>query len=184
MQTSVPNPTRSAFVTAVAWIFIALGGFTTFISIVQNILINTVFPLDRIGAARHSAPDLPPWFDFAFDHIRTLFFIPLIVCSTTLVAAIGLLQRRNWARRLFVGLLAIAVAWNLAGLVLQQLILSSMMTFPQRAAPPPELEATMHGMMIGMRVFSALVAIAFSVLYAWMIRRLTSPAIVAEFAGG
>jgi hypothetical protein len=40
----------------------------------------------------------------------------------------------------------------------------------------------MQGMMIVFRVFGAVFAIGFSVLYGWMIKKLLSPAIVAEFS--
>ena len=42
-------PTRSMFVSVVAWIYIALDGFGAFISLIQNILVNTVFPFDRMS---------------------------------------------------------------------------------------------------------------------------------------
>jgi hypothetical protein len=47
--------------------------------------------------------------------------------------------------------------------------------------PPAEFEAAMRGMMIAIRIFSALFAIGLSVLFGWMIRQLRSTAIAAEF---
>ena len=174
---------RSSFVTVLAWIFIVLAGFATFISVLQNIMVNMMFPLDQMRAARAASPGMPPMFDFMFDNIRLFFLAFLVVSATTCFSAIGLLHRRNWARLMFVGILALGIAWNLGGLVLQQVMLNSMMNFPAVAkqSVPPDFEADMKGMMIVMRIFSAVVALAFSVLFAWLIKRLLSPSVVAEF---
>ena len=102
----------SSFVTVVAWIFIAFGGLTTFISLLQNVVINTVFPTEQFRAAQSGVP-MPAAFAWIFDHVRLFFFLFLVVSATTLISAIGLLRRRNWARRAFVGILALGIAWNL-----------------------------------------------------------------------
>ncbi len=58
-----PSPqTRSDFVTTLAWIFIALAGFAVFISLLQNIMLNFFFPLDKMTSALQG-PDgqrIPP----------------------------------------------------------------------------------------------------------------------------
>jgi hypothetical protein len=174
---------RSSFVTVVAWIFIVLAGFTTFISVLQNIMINTMFPLDELRTARASEPGMPPFFDFIFGNIRLFFLAILVVSAVTCASAIGLLLRKNWARLVFIAILALGIAWNLGGLVLQQIMIDSMMKFPMTAGKsvPADFEAGMQGMMIAIRVFSAVFALGFSVLYGWLIKRLISPSIVAEF---
>jgi len=167
-----------------AWIFIVLAGFTTFISLLQNIMINTVFPLAQMRAASAAAPPgMPPFFYFIFDNMRLFFLAMLVVSAVTCASAIGLLLRQNWARLVFIAILALGIAWNLGGLVLQQIMIDSMMKFPMTTGKsvPPDFEAGMHGMMIAIRVFSAVFALGFSVLYGWLIKRLISPSIVAEF---
>lgn len=174
---------RSSFVTVIAWIFIVISGFTTFISLLQNILINTVFPFEKFQEAKASAPKMPPMFDFMFDHFRFFFLAFLLVSVVELVCAIGLLRRLNWARLMFVGILALGIVWTVGGLMLQHFMMDSMMRFQMDTAPsmPPDFEAQMKGMMIAVRVFSALFALGFAVLYAWIIKRLLSPSIAAEF---
>lgn len=171
---------RSQFVTIVAWIFIVLGGFATFISLLQNVLINTVFPIDQMQDQIAQSPSpMPPMFHLMFDNIRLFFFAFLVVTLTTFVAAIGLLRRRNWARLLFIAILGLGIVWNLVGIVLQQMMVSQMLSFQPPA--PPDFEAQMQGMMLATRVFSAIFAIGFSVLFGWMIKRLVAPGVVAEF---
>jgi hypothetical protein len=155
----------------------------TFIALLQNILINTVFPFDKLQSAKASAPPMPPIFDFLFDNFRFLFLAFLVISATKLFSAIGLLRRWNWARLMFVGILGLGIAWIVGGLVLQQFMIDSMMKFPIDAArpAPPDFDARMKGMMIAMRVFSALFGLGFAALYAWLIKRLLSPSVAAEF---
>lgn len=48
------RPARSSFVTVVAWIFIALDGLGAFVGLIQNIVLNTVFPWNQIHAGDFS----------------------------------------------------------------------------------------------------------------------------------
>ena len=41
---------RSQFVSILAWIFIVMAGFATFVAILQNVMINAVFPIMEFGA--------------------------------------------------------------------------------------------------------------------------------------
>ena len=119
---------------------------------------------------------LPPYFSAVFEHLRPLLLACLLVALIKLVAAIGLLRRVNWARLLFITLLALGIAWSFAGIVLQHFLLSSMLEMPRPPNAPQDFETAFRGMMIVIRVFSAMMAIGFAVLYAWMIRKLVSPA--------
>ena len=177
-------PTRSMFVTVVAWIFIALDGMTSFIVLIQNILLNTIVPFDQLREGMAKAQNtgrLPPYFAWVFEHIRPFLFVMLIYTLTKLVAAIGLLNRQNWGRLLFIGILALGIALSVVGIVLQQFMVSAMPMMPLPPNAPKDFQAIMQGMLIMIRVFSAIFAIGVAVLYAWMIRKLLSPAIVAEF---
>ncbi|HEY4137596.1 MAG TPA: hypothetical protein VGN65_04030 [Casimicrobiaceae bacterium] len=179
------RPAKSAFVTVVAWIFIALDGMAGFVLLIQNVLFNTVVPIDRLreGLAKAQiAGRLPPALGWVFDHMRTLLFVLLLLALLKLVAAIGLLNRRNWARLLFIAILAFGIVWSFAGVVMQQFFVASLLTMQLPPNAPKDFEAMMQGITIAIRVFSAIFAIGFAVLYAWMIKKLVSPPIVAEFA--
>jgi hypothetical protein len=178
------TPTRSMFVSVVAWIFIGLDGITSFILLIQNIVFNTIFPFDQMREGMAKAQNmgrLPPYFTWVFEHIRPFLLVMLIYTLTKLVAAIGLLNRQNWARLFFIGILALGIAWSVVGIVLQQWIVSEMPMMRPPPKAPKDFEAIMQGMLIVIRVFSAIFAIGAAVLYAWMTRKLLSPPIVAEF---
>ena len=122
---------------------------------------------------------MPAFFMFMFEHIRLFFLSFLAVSASTLVAAVGLLRRKNWARLVFVGILSLGIVWNVAGVLLQRTMFSSMGSFVPGA--PQEFAAEFERMTYIMFVFSVLFAIGFSFLFGWLIRRLLSKTICAEF---
>ena len=174
----VPAPVvRSNFVTVLAWIFIVIAGFMTLIALLQNIVLALVFPLDQMHANMDAAK-MPAFYAFVFDHFRWVFFAFLLVSAAMLAAAVGLLRRWNWARLLFIAILCLGIVWNIGSIILQQVMLSSL---PMPAKAPPDFADSFNAMSKVIIVFGALMAIGFSVLYGWLIRRLASPAIRAEF---
>ncbi len=181
MQELAPQKS-SDFVTVLAWIFIALTGFATFISLLQNIMISFFLPLDKIPQAMQSPEaqqQIPSVFRFLFMNIQLFLLGFLVVSATTLAASIGLLRRKNWARFVFIGLMALGVLWNLAGLVMQQLMFNH---FPQVSpAADPAFAQNFSRMMTIMKYATAVLAFGLSALFVWIIRKLVSPSIRAEF---
>jgi hypothetical protein len=181
MDTPPPLP-RSAFVTAVAWVCIALAGFTTLVAILQNVMVYTFFPLDQMHAAiaqaRQQQQNMPAASLFMLEHIRELVAGVLVLTLGTLIISIGLLRRHNWARILFICLLGFGIAWNMFSVVWQWFFFRSM---PQPPQAPPQIHAQFETMLIVMGIFSVIMALGMSVLFGWIIKRLTSPAIKSEF---
>jgi hypothetical protein len=176
---------RSSFVTVLAWIYIALTGLGTFVLVLQNIVFNALVPFDQLhdawARAQREMP-LPAWFGWFFDHVRLFLAVLLAVTLVKLVSAIALLKRRNWARLVFIAIFALGILWNIGGTVLQQFMVFPIPKIPRPPDAPADFDLMMSGMMTFIRVISALFAIAFSVLFAWLIRKLLSAEIAAEFA--
>lgn len=174
---------RSAFVTTLAWVFIVLAGFATVISVLQIIMISVMFPVAEMQAAADQAKkdQAMPWFAaFMLQNMRLFFFAFLVVCVSTLTAAIGLLKRRNWARVLFIVLMVLGVLWSIGGVVLSIVIVSSMPpitpTAPQGFGDQFDL---MSKVIIG---FNLVFAVGITTLFGWIIKRLHSPEIQREFS--
>ena len=173
---------RSAFVTVVAWIFIVLAGFATLISILQNVMIAFMFPAVEMDAAleQMAADERTPWLaEFMFRHVRLIFFAFFLVCGAALASAVGLLVRKDWARRLFIGLMIFGIIWNLAGLVFVAIFMFSM---PIPADAPADFRDQFDVMAKMILGFNFVIGIAFAVLFGWIVKRLMSPAIKAEFS--
>jgi hypothetical protein len=165
---------RSTFVTVLAWLLIAFAGFATLIGLMQNIMIHTVMPFDRLPADAPGMERMPGFFRFLFSNVHLVFLSFLVLSAVALVSAIGLLKRKNWSRLVFIGLFGLGILWNIAGVVLQQVMMSSMST---PAGAPPEFENAATFMLI----FGVLFAAAFSALFGWLMFKLLSRRVRAEF---
>ena len=180
-----PSQTPSAFVTTVAWIFIVLAGFTTLISVLQNVMINFAFPLNEMRSATADTGKGPPtpWFvKMMIENIRLFFFFFLVVCTLTLVSSIGLLKRKNWARVTFIAMMSLGIVWNLGGMMMPLFMMDSFSSMPSDA--PSDFGNQFDIMTKVMIGVSVVIGITFSGLFAWIIKRLISPEIRREFKEG
>ena len=168
---------RSTFVTALAWVFIVLAGFATAIAAMQNLMIWVALPPAEVRAAIEKAPSSPEdsalWIWIA-NHIHWVFAGFLALCAAMLAAAIGLLRRANWARLLFIALLAFGIAWNVVGVAVM------FWFFFGGGMPMPE-GGEWGVMVFAMTAFNLLFVAAFVALFAWIIKRLASPEVRREF---
>lgn len=181
---SAPPPLRSTFVTVLAWVFIGLAGFATLISVLQNLMLQWLFlPAMQQAQEAQTAlpPNLPAPMHWMLGHFAWFFRAFLLISATTLTAAIGLLRRHEWARRLFIGLMGFAIAYQLLGLVWQWWFMGSMSGFMQASGAPADMDAMMHGFIRAMQVFGTLMALGLCVLFGWIIRRLGSARVRDEF---
>jgi hypothetical protein len=177
--------TRSGFVTGLAWVFIALAGFATLIAILQNIMLALMFPAEELRATikeSESAQPMPAMARFMFENFRYLFAGFLVFSAGTLVAAIGLLKRKNWARLIFIAIMALGIVWNLASLAMPFMMTSM---FPEMPAhPQPDFQDNFRLMWNIMLGFMVVIGLAVTALLAWIIKRLVSSDIKQEFLAG
>lgn len=170
---------RSGFVTGLAWIFIVLGGFATFIGLMQNIMLFYLFPAEEINqvlAEQGPIEQMPTVFRFMFSHIELIFMSFFAFFMLILVSAIGLLKRKNWARVMFITLMVLAIIWNVLGAGVQLFMFDSL-PMPADEQLPVEFEKVQHimqGFMLGF-------LLAIIGLFVWIIRKLTSDTIKTEF---
>jgi hypothetical protein len=96
---------------------------------------------------------------------------------TTLISSIGLLKRKNWARVVFIFIMALGIVWNIFALVMQHFMFDSMPT----DMPPEAVDPQFGPMMLVMKVVTYIMAIGISALFAWIIKKLVSQDIKTEF---
>ena len=171
------NLNRSTFVTTLAWVFIILAGFATLISVLQNVMVNLMFPAQQMTESlKNAPPNMPAAFAFLFSHIRLFFFSFLLVSVVCLVSAIGLLRRKNWARIIFIVILVLGIAWNIFAVILQ------FTAFPFGQNLPSGPQAGQFNLMFNiMRAFTVVMVVGISLLFVWLIRKLASVKIKVEF---
>jgi hypothetical protein len=177
-----PRAGKSTFVTVLAWISIAMSGFGTLVGVLQSIMVFTLFRGPEMQHAADMAatdPNAPPYAAALMTWAPWTFVFFCLVSAGTFAASIGLLRRLNWARLVFIGLLALGILWQFVGLAIQHFVFASM--------PSPADFGDTQGedmfatFMVVMRVFSIVLAIGMAALFGWFIKKLVSPAIVAEF---
>lgn len=124
-------------------------------------------------------PPMPHWAKFALGHIQWVFAFFFGASVLTLIAAIALLKRRNWGRLAFVGVMGLGVAWEVSSLAVMPFFFHSFTQLPEDISPDLRAQFSLiPKLMFG---FSALVAMALAMLFAWLIKRLLSADVRREF---
>ncbi len=174
-------PQKSTFVSVLAWVFIVLGSFATFISILQNIMIYWIFPkkemlqaMERADKTKHFSV----FTEFMFSHIDMIVLFILLFSATSVVSAIALLKRKNWARIFFTVLMSVGIVWNVISIIIQFTFSSSMPEMSGGHAPPPEFQNIMQIM----KIASVIMVVGISALLGFVIKKLCSDSIKKEFA--
>lgn len=172
---------KSSFVTVIGWIFAVMSGMMMFGAIMQVIMF-AVMPMEKFQQAfelSDSQFEMPFIFRFMFKHMMLIAFASLVAGAAALIASVGLIKRMNWARILFIVLMAMAIAWTIGGQIYNQFFISSMVP---TVAPSHSEFSTMFGTTIlVIRIMNVIFSLAFCCLHGWIIFKLCSPAIKAEF---
>jgi hypothetical protein len=179
-----PSPTaavtESTFITVIAWIFIIGGAISVFISISSFFIVG---PTQEALFRDTAFTALPPGgTKFLIGHTLELIALAMLTLSVvTLVSSVGLLRRRNWARLLLIAMLGIGAVYLIANLFLQPWLESRLplpsAQNPQDRAFQEQWQSTVHTM----RVSRGILSVAVAALLAWVIARLSSRRIRAEF---
>jgi type II secretory pathway pseudopilin PulG len=228
MNTAEPNK-KSTFVTVIAWILIVVTGFSTFVTALQNIMIQIMFDDLMKEEMMKSDPDafdhMPEFFNFMFENFDLMFLAFFIANLIAFVASIGLLLRKNWGRIIIIGIMALGIVWNIGGFYFQQSMFSDIEQFQteifkqqqkqaeeaqennpaveeeeccetdpccnkepeseqdreKREQAFEEFEKTMGMMQKVMLWIGLLMAIGFTLIESFIIWKLCTPKVVAEF---
>jgi hypothetical protein len=168
---------RSRFVNFIAWMFILLAAFACEWAVIQNASQSS-------WAALTGDQSSLPWLTgLLMRHANWVFTTSVALSLATMVCAIGLLRRVEWARRVFIGLLIVAIGVDLAGLWLQQEFMHLVVDSALRQTTLTQSAADVFGGVVtAARVLAGFLTLAASLALAGIIRRLMSPAVRQEFA--
>jgi hypothetical protein len=169
---------RSLFVTFIAWLFIVLAAFACAWAVIQN-ATQTSWAAEFVG----DRASLPWLSGLLVRYLPWVLSAAAALSLATLVCAVGLLNRVEWARRVFIGLLVVAMVVDLAGLWLQQefihLFVQSALsqgTLPHNAA------RLFDGVVTTARLLAGFLTLVACLALGGIIRRLMSPSVRQEFA--
>jgi len=178
MPTTIAVGARSLFVTTTAWLFILLGVMASLSALVQNAMLASLLPV-----LSSSSTTVSGVMGLMMSYMPWVVGAGLVMSLATLASAIGLLLRLDWARRTFIGLLAVAIVVNLLGLWLQQEMMQSVVSSTLGSvALPPQALGVFGGFVTAARVMAVVVTLGACGLLGWIIRRLMSAGVRREFA--
>ncbi|MCW5659357.1 MAG: hypothetical protein KIT60_16760 [Burkholderiaceae bacterium] len=180
MQQTYNVGSRSLFVSVTAWVFILFGIAAITLSVIQGAATASLLP----GLSLHLAvKPLQGLVQVLAAHLPWVAGVALALSIGTLVAAIGLLLRLEWARLAFIAVVALAIVANLAGLWLQQELLQALIDHTLSRAPLPlEAAGVFGGFATAARAAAVVLSVATCLLLAWIIARLSTQAVRQEFA--
>jgi hypothetical protein len=171
---------RSLFVSATAWVFIVFGIAATALSVIEGATTASLLP--GFGMNLEVKP-LRGLTQVLAAHLPWLVGAALALSIGTLVAAVGLLLRLEWARRAFIVLVALAIVANVAGVWLQQALLQGLIDHTLSRAPLPlEAAGVFGGFAAAARVAAVALSVVTCALLGWIIARLNTQAVRQEFA--
>jgi hypothetical protein len=163
---------QSTFVTVLAWLTIVLSGFATLVGLMQNVMLNFVMPGVIANAPNASAN--------AFPLVAARAFLLAFLCFVAFMTYVGyaLLKRRNWARRTLIVLCALGIAWAIF-CILMFAFGFGLWRFPTAMPPgaPPGMDSAFKAML----VMTSVLSLGMCVLFGWIIKRLRSASVRAEF---
>jgi hypothetical protein len=165
----------STYVTRLAWILLVAAGIALPVSIYQNVRLHTVFFAEKAAATSQLPPGASTLVRL-LSHIELIYPVLMFVSAYTLVSAIGLLLRKNWARRLLIAILALGIAGCAAAIAIAVALLLSGPT-----PSVPRRPSGQHVMMTATYLLSIPVSFWGGI---WLVRgivKLTSKEIRAEF---
>lgn len=173
-------PVKSTFVSILGWVFVVLSGMGSLMMLLEMALF-FVLPFDALMAQQPAQPGMPFAPGVFVVLMRSFIAVLLGINLWTLLSSIGLLLRKNWARISFIAIMVLGVIWQLLGLVWAVLFTFAVSKLPETmppGQPGAEFFQSFAYVMLGV---SIVFEIGLSVLFIWIIRKLRSAPIRAEF---
>jgi hypothetical protein len=168
---------QSQLVTTLAWIFLSFAVFGVLTSGAQTLVAFTALPNAEVHRALLSPEArraIPGPLFFFLVNARWIALIFFATSAITFWGAVAFLRRREWGRLFFIWFLALGVAGNLAGSLLPLRYLAALPPLPEDLVG---LRSTLAAIAAG----ASVIAIIYSGFSVWVIFRLGSPDVRAEF---
>ena len=173
------GPARSTFVTLVAWFGIVTAGCAAPVALLQSLMAGTLSEQVRAALDSEVLAHLPVAVRYVFEHMGAISLAFLLGSVATLACSIALLKRKEWGRQGVVALLVVAILQQLVLFWVQVSVVGEVGAPAGLGEMPREIGA---GLMM-MEVLGGVLTVLQVGVCAWMIWKLATPAIRAEFRG-
>ena len=173
---------RSTLVTVVAWIALSWSALVTLGALV-NLIVLAVTPTATVNAVVNRVTQdssfrlLPAPYQFMARHVHLVALVKVVWWAAVLVASIGVLRRKEWARRAFVAVLGIEIVLVILGSVVGESIgmkLATQLAARSRSGQVPS------GMGSGLAL-GGLFGVGIVAILMWLLFTFRSARVRAEF---
>ncbi|MBN1697620.1 MAG: hypothetical protein JW881_08915 [Spirochaetales bacterium] len=189
MSESGSHGKHSTFVTVVAWVFIVIFSFLTLTALLLNIMVFSFMEdmkkLDVGNKTVQKEPE-PDGLQFFRNNFNSLFITgpPFFVVSVImLLSAIGLLNRLNIARILFMSML-IMIITAILFLFMYKLLFSFGVSSVSQGSPQTlysNFSGWLQSMTVLINVFTVIIPTGIMVVFVFIIKNLLSKDVILEF---
>jgi hypothetical protein len=176
-------PRRSGAVTAIGVIFLSLGAMWFIGAVLQGAFfafLNTMRPAGATLPEVARDPNVPVAIRFLMRFAHLFWFLNIGAAALLSVASIGLLRRRNWGRVAFLYVAGGGMLYALGTAALTALFVPFVRSQAGNLAAL-EVGALFSGIATVVVVIVVVKSILLALFFGWMLRKLASPAIRAEF---
>jgi uncharacterized membrane protein YbjE (DUF340 family) len=124
---------------------------------------------------------MPEFMLFMLENLQLIVFLSLLLVILLLAASIGLLMRKNWARKTFIAYMFVSCVYMIVGSILQMFWMNEMMQAQgfntSDAAPSSFME-----LMTAIQYMAVIFNIGIGLLFGWIGWKLMRPDIRQEFS--
>ena len=166
----------SQFVTAMAWISIALGVLGVVSGLLQAAMLPAL-PVEAMLRPLDGADlTMPPAMAWMFGHLQLLNLLSLLSSALFAWVSWGLLKRREWGRLGFIAFLVLGAVAGIVGAAWFGHV------FDGLGGAGEDLDPMLQSLQSAMRTMMWLGAVAVALLHGAIAWKLHTPAIRAEFS--
>ncbi|WP_045738455.1 hypothetical protein [Xanthomonas sp. MUS 060] len=124
---------------------------------------------------------LPPWLHWCMAHASALSWLTAALALGLCATSWALLQRREWARRVFVAFLVVTAVANFAVLPLLWQLFDMLQAWAPQHGLDAQMQQQLHSGGITIIFGALLTALVFAVLHGWLAYQLSRPALRSSF---
>lgn len=181
------RPPSGGFVGVLGWISLAMAVIGVLYGGMQ-VISGLMFPADRylrlFTAAGGEPPSLPPLMLWMYTHTLWVGVLMVALSLVLLLVSWALLKRREWGRKLFIVLLVVGTLWQFASLwALPQMVEGTLALQGGMLPKGQEMPAEFQTLMAAAMWMGGAVSVVFAGVHAWLIWKLCTPTIRAQFIG-
>jgi len=146
---------------------IVINGFSLLISLLQNVMFAFFFR-NEFQSAFNDLSDFPKGFPtFILQNIRWLLPAMGLCILFAFISSIGLLRRKEWARKVYLFLLGFGIIYSFA---LAVLLIIFTRSFFSATETPSEFNLLTTFLRTFPVMFIMVIALGYSILYGWLFK--------------